>query len=251
MRRIFALAILGIGIETIVCANVAASSLGPGYAVVPVIPWLPSILALAILFGALAVACALAMFTRKRFDEGAAVLGYALAICAIVLLAPRVATNPASGTLRTALFETLAIASLALMMSASVPRIVATVAHYVFAASLVVFGVDHFRALGSIASLVPGWIPWHMFWAQFFGAAFIVAGLGIAMRSLERWAYGGIALLFALFLVTLHLPRTLGLYGIPGAIHDPNEWSSLLIALALCGGAAERFWELRWTRAWA
>jgi hypothetical protein len=42
--------------------------------------------------------------------------------------------------------------------------------------------------------------------------------------------------MFGVWVVTLHLPRVLGLYGIPGAPHNPNEWSSLLIALGLGGG---------------
>jgi hypothetical protein len=36
--------------------------------------------------------------------------------------------------------------------------------------------------------------------------------------------------------ITLHIPRTLGLYHIPGAITDPDEWSSLFIAIGLWGG---------------
>jgi hypothetical protein len=41
--------------------------------------------------------------------------------------------------------------------------------------------------------------------------------------------------MFAIWAVTLHLPRVLGLYGIPGAPGDPNEWSSLFVAVALWG----------------
>ena len=42
--------------------------------------------------------------------------------------------------------------------------------------------------------------------------------------------------MFGIWVVTLHLPRVLGVYGIPGAPRDPDEWSSLFIAVALCGG---------------
>jgi hypothetical protein len=42
--------------------------------------------------------------------------------------------------------------------------------------------------------------------------------------------------MFGIWVVTLHLPRVLGLYAIPGAPTDPNEWSSLFIATALWGG---------------
>ena len=46
--------------------------------------------------------------------------------------------------------------------------------------------------------------------------------------------------MFGTWVITLHLPRVLGLYGIVGAPKNPDEWSSLLIAMALWGG----FWEL-------
>ena len=42
--------------------------------------------------------------------------------------------------------------------------------------------------------------------------------------------------MFALWVITLHIPRTLGFYHIPGAITDPDEWSSLFIAIGLWGG---------------
>lgn len=43
--------------------------------------------------------------------------------------------------------------------------------------------------------------------------------------------------MFAIWVLTLHLPRVLGLYGIAGAPRNPNEWSSLFIAIALWGGS--------------
>jgi hypothetical protein len=42
--------------------------------------------------------------------------------------------------------------------------------------------------------------------------------------------------MFALWVITLHIPRTLGFYHIPGATADPDEWSSLFIAIGLWGG---------------
>ncbi len=43
--------------------------------------------------------------------------------------------------------------------------------------------------------------------------------------------------MFAIWVVTLHLPRTLGLYAIPGVTRNSDEWSSLFIAIALWGGS--------------
>jgi hypothetical protein len=116
-------------------------------------------------------------------------------------------------------------------------RALRTAACIVLGISLVVFGIDHFLSLAFIAGLIPGWIPWHAFWVAFFGVAFVVAGIGIAANVLRGWSAAAIGLMFAIWVFTLHVPRTLGLYGVPGATADPNEWSSLFIAVALWGGS--------------
>ena len=79
-------------------------------------------------------------------------------------------------------------------------------------------------------------IPWHVFWVALFGVAFIAAGLSIGLNRLERPGAFGIGLMFAIWVVTLHVPRVLGLYGIPGAPSNPDEWSSLFIAIGLWRG---------------
>jgi hypothetical protein len=69
-----------------------------------------------------------------------------------------------------------------------------------------------------------------------FGVVFIAAGVGIGVGVLERWSWIAIGSMFAIWVITLHVPRTLGFYSIPGAFTDPNEWSSLFIAVGLWGG---------------
>ena len=88
------------------------------------------------------------------------------------------------------------------------------------ALSLIIFGIDHFIVLAFIAAFIPAWIPWRVFWSAFFGVAFIAAGVSIGLKWMERWGAIGIGLMFGIWVVTLHLPRVLGFYGIPGA---PNE----------------------------
>ena len=109
---------------------------------------------------------------------------------------------------------------------------------------MIVFGVDHFLAIGFISTLLPGWIPCTPSGLHFFGVAFIVCGVGIGLGILERWSWIAIGFMFAIWVITLHLPRTLGFYSIPGAITDPDEWSSLFIAVGLWGGP----WALAATR---
>jgi uncharacterized membrane protein len=249
-QAVFAFAIVAIGVETVVNAHIAGNSLGAQYRVIPTIPWVPAIPALAYLFGVVWVVCGLALLSRDTRRVAALSLGILFVACAFVLDLPKYLPHPASVSLRTIFFEPLAIGALAwlLLGPRDVPAALHAVARYLLGISLIVFGIDHFLAFAFIAALIPDWVPLHAFWTAFFGVAFIAGGLSIALNVLSRWGAAGIALMFGIWVVTLHLPRTLGAYGIPGAIHDPNEWSSLFIALALCGGA----WALAETiRTWA
>lgn len=241
-RVLYALAIAGLGVETLVCARRVDHSLGPQYAVIPVLPWLPAIPFVAYLFGAIWVACAAGILSGRTRRTTAITLGGLLFVCALVLDVPKNAVNLGSISLRTTAFEPLALASLAWLLLGwdANPRLLIRVSRYVLGLSLVVFGVDHFLALAFIANIIPSWIPWHVFWVAFFGVALIASGLSIGLNLLRRWSAAGIGLMFGIWVVTLHIPRVLGLYGIPGATQNPNEWSSLLIALGLWGG----FWAM-------
>src|ERR1700719_4731898 len=133
--------------------------------------------------------------------------------------------------------SSLALACLAwLLAGRSTPDLFDRGSRFVLGLSLVVFGIDHFLALGFIAALIPNWIAWHVFWVAFFGVLFIVGGVSIGLNLMHRWGAAATGLMFGIWVVTLHLPRVLVLYAIPGAPHSANEWSSLLIALGLWGG---------------
>jgi uncharacterized membrane protein len=237
-RAIFALAILGLGVETIVCARAASRALGPQYQVIPVIPWLPAISWLAYLFGTILVLCALGLLSTRTIRAAAMVLGGLLFVCTLILDVPKNLADIGNISLRTGVFEPLSLACLAWLLPdpKETPRWLLLVSRYLLGISLIVFGVDHFLALIFIANLIPHWIPFHVFWVAFFGVAFVAAGLSIGFNLLSRWSSAGLGLMFAIWVFTLHLPRVLGLYGIPGAQRNPNEWSSLLIAIALWGG---------------
>ncbi len=237
-RAIFALAIMALGIENIVCARQATHSLGPRYDVIPVLPWLPSIPWLACFFGAVLVFCAAGILYTPAVRKAALTLGTLLFVCTLILDVPKNAVDIGSISLRTIVFEPLALACLAWLLPGpkQMPTWLSRLSHLLLGGSLIIFGVDHFLALIFIANLIPNWIPFHVFWVAFFGVAFIAAGISIGLNILSRWAAAGLGLMFGIWVITLHLPRVLGLYGIPGAPHNPNEWSSLFIAMALWGG---------------
>jgi uncharacterized membrane protein YphA (DoxX/SURF4 family) len=75
-----------------------------------------------------------------------------------------------------------------------------------YAAPLAAFGTEHFTLTSAIASIVPAWIPWHLFWAYFVGACFIAAGLSLVTGIQARLAASLLALNFFLFVVLMDVP---------------------------------------------
>jgi len=74
------------------------------------------------------------------------------------------------------------------------------------AASLAAFAGEHFTAARSLAQLVPKWMPARVFVAYFVGCAHLAAALSFVARRCIRWSAFFLALMFALFVLLLHLP---------------------------------------------
>jgi uncharacterized membrane protein YphA (DoxX/SURF4 family) len=75
-----------------------------------------------------------------------------------------------------------------------------------YAAPLAAFGTEHFTLTKGIASIVPRWIPWHLFWAYFVGACFIAAALSLVTKVQARLSASLLALTFFLFAVLMDAP---------------------------------------------
>ena len=250
-RLIFALAIIALGVENLMYAHF-------GQVVVPVLPWVPGKAVLAYLVGIALLVAGLGSLTKSGARLAAALLGGLLALCMVLLQISRVAASPLDLGIRTRCFETLAICSMALVLVGTLPRAgdkfyqrVVTRDRFtrtgclLFALASVVFGIDHFLILHFIAGLVPRWIPGGLFWAYFTGIAFIAAGVSIATEWMARWAATLLGIMFALWFLLLHVPRLAN----RALTHDPNEWSSAFIALAMWGGCwiiAEAFSSEAW-----
>jgi uncharacterized membrane protein len=207
------------------------------YAVLPIIPYPPADAALAVLLGIVTIASGVLLLCVSSVRAGAIIFAAVFALIGLAFDLPRAVAHSASIPLRTLLFQTLALAALAWMLPAArLPNNCAmALARWCIGISLIVFGVDHFLAFGPISTLVPNWIPFHAFWVAFFGIAFIAAGISFAVNLLRQWAAAGMALMFALFDLTLHIPTLFGAYNSP-AIRDPDSWCSVFIVAGLCGG---------------
>jgi len=100
-----------------------------------------------------------------------------------------------------------------------------------YAAPLAAFGTEHLTLTKVIASFVPKWIPWHLFWAYFVGICFISAALSLVTRIKARLAASLLGLTFFLFVV---------LMDIPAWARDPRNRFALALVLrelSFSGGA--------------
>ena len=91
-----------------------------------------------------------------------------------------------------------------------------------FAAPLAVFGALHLAAAKSLATMVPSYMPWPLFWAYFFGFALIAASLSIATKILVRWS----GLLFGIAMFCF-----VAMMDIPGALQTPGDRFSWILAM--------------------
>jgi hypothetical protein len=179
------------------------------------------------------------MLTERWKRVSAYTLGATYIFWTLAHVLPQSVAHPGDMGLRTIVFEPLSLACIALLLPGTIvtPKWLAISCRAIVAIAMIVFGVDHFIGIVFIGSLIPGWIPWHEPWVAIFGVVFIAGGaaIGIGGRG-ARWGWIAIGCMFAVWVITLHAPRVLGLYGIPGATQSPDEWSSLFIAVELWGG---------------
>lgn len=192
-----------------------------------------------------AVAGILANYRVRLF---ALMLTCVLFIWIALLHAPRVAAHLAIGAAWTPALEILAMAGGALMLTrlsghdrSLSPQWnarldgAARLGLICFGITLPAFGALHFIYNEYVANVIPAWIPGHLFWAYFTGVAHIAAGLAIITSlmtgyvRLARLAAALFALMAGTWVVILHLPRALA------AMNSRPEWTSMFVAMALCG----------------
>ena len=82
-RLLFSLAIIGIGVETLICSYLS------DHKVVPVIPWLPAIPGLTYLVEAILVMCGAALLLRRTLVVSSITLGALMLLCGLAFDLPR------------------------------------------------------------------------------------------------------------------------------------------------------------------
>ncbi len=99
-----------------------------------------------------------------------------------------------------------------------------------FAAPLAVFGALHLSSVDFVLPMVPSYMPWHLFWAYFFGFALLAASLSIATKIQVRWS--GLLFGVAMFLFV-------AMMDIPGSLANPRDrfgWTLAIREMTFGGG---------------
>jgi uncharacterized membrane protein YphA (DoxX/SURF4 family) len=210
----------------------------------PVPPWAPGGAIGAYLVGVVLVAAALSLASNQKARLSALVVGGLFLFCVLFLQLQHFSAVVHNGVDRTRAFEPFALAGAAFVLAALLPRGASGPApplnskrnltlfgRVIFGVSMVVFGWQHFLYAAFLATLVPVWLPAHLFWIYFTGVGMVVAGLAITFNVLGGIASIGLALMFGLWVLVLHGPRVIA------QPHNGDELCSLFVALAFCGAS--------------
>jgi len=216
-RVTFALGMAAFGVQHLLFAVVGGPAPGP--------PWGPIGRIGAGVIGAALVVASVGLATGKKVRLVAMALTLLLVVRAAVVYLPMLVTNIRDPGPWTSGLELLAFAGALLVLTGAFHW------RFLFAIPLAGFGTQHLMYPKFVATLVPSWIPGQLFWAYAVGIAFIAAAVAISANRHARPAAIALGTMFLSWILVLHGPRVLG------ALHNGNEWTSLLVAFAM-GGAS-------------
>jgi uncharacterized membrane protein len=221
-RVLFAVSMAEFGMQYLIHALFGA---GPGSGP----PWTSAHLFWAYFTAIVSIVVAASIATNIQVRCAAILLAITILLRVLLVYVPKLAANPHDPGPWTSGFELLAMCGAALVLAGAPTAI--KLGRFLFAIPLVVFGVQHFLYARFVATLVPSWIPGHLFWAIFVGVAFVAAAVSIAAQIKARLSATWLGIMFLLWVLVLHLPR------VAASPHNGNEWTSAFVALAMSGGA--------------
>jgi uncharacterized membrane protein len=171
-------------------------------------------------------------------------VGTLLAIFLLGLQFPALLTNIHNANDWAVAFEGVMLTSGAFLIAAELPdetlisrrwnriiRVLAMIGHYLFALSLFVFCIQHIMYFEYIESLIPTWMPVRMVLDYVVVVAYLLCGISLVIGQRVGLAATWLGIMFFLWILLLHAPRAIGKWNVE------TEWTSLFVALAVCGVA--------------
>ena len=217
----------------------------------PVPPGIPLRWVLMILSSGILLVAAAGILFRVRPQLAAVIAGWLFMAFFFILYMPKVLGDVHNGGEWAGAFENLMLGCGAFILASYYPseapgdgrwaRMIVMLnvfSRYGFALSLLLFGIQHIIYFSYIETLLPVWLPAQTFWACVVPAAFLLS----AVSFFSGWKLGLVSLLlgimFGIWVLILHAPRAIG------KVNIEPEWSSLFVALGVCGislGIAHRY----------
>lgn len=237
-RKFYGTCMIGLGIQQFIHA---------GFLPVFLPAWpasLPGVNFFAYFFGAMLIVIGAAILLEKNTPQAALITGAIFLVLVLFVHLPHlVLVNPYSNHLGTwtQAFKLLALSGGAFVLAGSYEGIrspssnvlnkIIPLGSVFFAVTMIVFGIDHFLYVEMVATLIPNWIPGHIFWTYFAAIALIGSGLAIILKIKLKWIGILLGLMIFLWFILLHIPR---------AIADPvaamgNEVTGAFQALGFSG----------------
>ncbi|MDQ2844144.1 MAG: hypothetical protein M3Y72_24510 [Acidobacteriota bacterium] len=235
-RASFAASLLAFGIQQLIYTGFIK-----GLELVP--EWIPGHTFWAYFTGVALIAAGVSIPINKMSRLAAGLTVVIFIVCILLLHGPRISAIVHDGSERTRAFETLAMCSGALFLFGILPfepglrtwnrasKIAIQLGRFFLAISLAIFGLNHFLFARFIATLIPGWIPWHLFWAYFTGAVFVAGAIGTAFQYRVCMAGVLVGAMLFLWVAVLHAPR------VAAHLRNGDEWNSAFVALGISGVA--------------
>ncbi|MEP7322209.1 MAG: hypothetical protein ABI761_09825 [Saprospiraceae bacterium] len=100
-----------------------------------------------------------------------------------------------------------------------------------FAITMITFGICHFIYTEFVKTLIPDWIPNHIFWTYVAGTALIGSGLSIILNIQKKLIISLFGIILFIWFLILHIPRAMA--SLP--TDKGNELTSVFQALAFSG----------------
>jgi uncharacterized membrane protein len=192
--------------------------------------WLPGRQALAYASAVLMLVCGVGLLSKRTEAASSRVLLYYWALLVALSQLPVVIKHPLIEVAWQGIAHLTMLLTAAWMLFTSDTRAV-RIARLLFGLALIPIGLAHFVYLELTAPLVPGWLPYHTFWAYFTGAAQLAAAFGVLFGIYARLAAALEAALLAAFTFLVWPPLILA---------SPTKsglWSEFTISWAMTAGA--------------